>query len=159
MKPTFITGNQSKADYLAKYLGLPIEHQKVDLEEIQSLDLREVVELEFKALGRLPGTFIRFYVDEVPFEIICRTLDGLSRDATARCMFAYYDGTDMHVFEGHMDGRIADHPAGNNGFGWDRIFIPDGYTTTRASVNDDDYQTIYAIIKPIAKLKEFLERS
>ena len=156
----FITGNQSKADYLAKYLGLPVEHQKVELEEIQSLDLRKVVEhkarqaydivrkpvlvedvaLEFKALGRLPGTFIRFYVDEVPFETICRTLDGLSRDATARCMFAYCDGIDTHVFEGHMDGHIADHPAGNNGYGWDHIFIPNGYTLPRATFNDADYQ-------------------
>ena len=71
---TFITGNQKKADYLAKYLGFPIEHEKLDLDEIQSLDLREITEhkakqayeemkkpvlvedvtLEFSALGRLP---------------------------------------------------------------------------------------------------------
>ncbi len=45
---TFITGNQKKADYLAKYLGFPIEHQKIDLDEIQSLDLREIVEHKVK---------------------------------------------------------------------------------------------------------------
>ena len=41
---TFITGNQKKADYLAKYLGFPVKHHKLDLDEIQSLDLREIVE-------------------------------------------------------------------------------------------------------------------
>ena len=71
---TFITGNQKKADYLAKYLGLEVLHEKVDLDELQSLDLREIVEhkvrqayekvgkpvivedvsLTFTALGRLP---------------------------------------------------------------------------------------------------------
>ena len=41
---TFITGNQNKADYLAKYLGMNIEHKKLDLDELQSLDLRTIVE-------------------------------------------------------------------------------------------------------------------
>jgi len=40
---TYITGNQHKADYLANYLGHPIEYQKIDLDEIQSLDLRKIV--------------------------------------------------------------------------------------------------------------------
>ena len=41
---TFITGNQAKADYLAKHLGFSVQHHKLDLDEIQSLDLREIVE-------------------------------------------------------------------------------------------------------------------
>lgn len=77
---TFITGNQYKADYLAKYLGLPVKHVKLDLDEIQSLDLKEIVEhkvrqafdklnmpvivedvsLEFEALGSLPGPSSNF---------------------------------------------------------------------------------------------------
>jgi inosine/xanthosine triphosphate pyrophosphatase family protein len=35
---TFITGNQKKADYLAKYLGFQVDHQKIDLDEIQEMD-------------------------------------------------------------------------------------------------------------------------
>ena len=38
---TYITGNQKKTDFLAKYLGHPISHQKIDLDEIQSLDLKK----------------------------------------------------------------------------------------------------------------------
>jgi inosine triphosphate pyrophosphatase len=91
----FITGNQKKADYLGKYLGFPIQHIKVDLDELQSLDLREIVEhkvrqayakvgkpvlvddvsLEFCALGRLPGTFIRFFLEEMlDYQQICDLL-------------------------------------------------------------------------------------
>jgi len=174
---TFITGNQSKADYLARYLGFPVAHQKIDLVEIQSLSLRAVVEhkvrqaydivggpvlvedvaLEFEALGRLPGTFIRFYVDEVSFETICRTLDGLSRAATARCVFGYFDGSQLEFFEGSMKGTIAEHPKGENGYGWDKIFIPEGYQQTRAELDEADDAKTYLKIKPFGKLKAFLE--
>lgn len=174
---TFITGNQSKADYLAKYLGYPVKHKKIDLDEIQSLDLRQIVEhkvrqayemtggpvlvedvsLEFEALGRLPGTFIKFYVDEVPFETICRTLDGLSRKATARCVFGYYDGNNLEFFEGKLGGSIAETPSGNSGYGWDKIFIPEGYEVTRASLGEQDDELTYIKIKPFNKLKDYLE--
>ena len=42
-RTTFITGNQHKADYLAKMLGIALEHQKVELDEIQSVDLDVIV--------------------------------------------------------------------------------------------------------------------
>jgi inosine triphosphate pyrophosphatase len=45
---TFITGNQHKADYLANHLGREIAHQKIDLDEIQSLDLSEIVRHKVK---------------------------------------------------------------------------------------------------------------
>lgn len=174
---TFITGNQNKADYLAKYLGFPVDHVKLDLDEIQSLDLKEIVEhkvrqaytkiqkpvivedvsLEFSALGKLPGTFIKFFVDEVPFETICSMIDGKTRKATARCVFGYFDGKDLKLFEGGLDGEIATAPSGENGYGWDKIFIPQGYTVTRASLGEDDDRKTYLQIKPFEKLKKFLE--
>jgi non-canonical purine NTP pyrophosphatase (RdgB/HAM1 family) len=173
---TFITGNQNKADYLAKFLGLPVRHQKVDLDELQSLDLREIVDhkvrqayevvqspvlvedvaLEFSAFGRFPGTFIKFLVDEIPFETICRMLDGLSRDAVARCVFGYYDGNEVQFFEGSLKGRISENPAGENGFGWDKIFIPEGYDITRAEMNESDNEKTYTTIKPFEELRRFL---
>lgn len=176
-KITFITGNQNKADYLAKYLGFPVDHVKLDLDEIQSLDLKEIVEhkvrqayekikkpvivedvsLEFAALGRLPGTFIKFFLDEVPFETICSMIDGKTRKATARCVFGYFDGQELKLFEGGLDGEVATTPSGENGYGWDKIFIPQGYTVTRASLEEKDDQKTYLQIKPFEKLKEFLE--
>jgi len=175
---TFITGNQKKADYLSKYLGYPVDHVKLNLDEIQSTDLNEIVEhkvrqayellenpvivedvaLEFDALGGLPGPFIKFFLEKLSFEVICSMIaSGLSRKATARCVFGYFDGKELKLFEGHLDGEIPEKPSGNNGYGWDKIFIPQGYNVTRASLNEEDDQETYLKIKPFAKLKSYLE--
>jgi non-canonical purine NTP pyrophosphatase (RdgB/HAM1 family) len=176
-KITFITGNQAKADYLSKYLGFSVDHMKLDLEEIQSLDLKKIVEhkvrqayeiikkpvivedvgLEFTALGRIPGPFIKFFLKELPFEKICSILDGKDRNAVARCVFGYFDGTKLQLFEGSLDGHIPVTPSGDKGYGWDSIFIPEGYTVTRAVLPEEDDRRTYLKIKPFAQLKEFLE--
>jgi non-canonical purine NTP pyrophosphatase (RdgB/HAM1 family) len=175
---TFITGNQNKADYLSKYLGYPVDHIKLDLEEIQSTDLHEIVEhkvrqayeliqkpvivedvsLEFDALGGLPGPFIKFFVEKMPLESICAMIGNKqTRKATARCVFGYFDGTVLELFDGKLDGEIAEIPSGNNGYGWDTIFIPEGYSVTRASLDEKDDQKTYLEIKPFAKLRKYLE--
>jgi inosine triphosphate pyrophosphatase len=173
---TFITGNQNKADYLAKYLGFPVKHVKLDLDEIQSLNLKEIVEhkvrqaydkvkapvivedvsLEFEALHGLPGPFIKFFVDNVPFETICDMIQGKTRRAMAKCVFGYYDGETLELFEGGLGGQVPEQPTGDKGYGWDRLYIPDGYTVTRAELSEEDDQKTYLQIKPFAALKEFL---
>ena len=174
---TFITGNQNKADYLAKYLGHPVSHTKLDLDEIQSLGLRQIVEhkvrqaydqikkpvlvedvsLEFAALGRLPGPFIKWFLDELDLQTIISLVADKDRSAVGRCMFGYFDGERLEIFEGFIHGTVADKPAGENGFGWDKIFIPEGYDVTRAELGEEDYQKVYLQIRPFAKVKEFLE--
>ncbi len=172
----FITGNQSKADYLANYLGHPVDHIKVDLDEIQSLDLQEVVRhkllqaykevqrpvlvedvsLEFLALGRLPGTFVRWFIDELSLAGLCDLLKGKERSAKACCIFGYYNGQQEVYFEGGSSGRISEKPCGTGGYGWDQIYIPDGYALTRAQLDEADYRATYVAIKPFDKIKEFL---
>ncbi len=172
----FITGNQKKADYLAKFLGFPIEHIKLDLDEIQSLNLKEIVEhkarqayqkvgqpvvvedvsLEFEALGGLPGPFVKFFLEKMSLLEICSLLNRKKRDAVARAVFGYFDGEDLQLFEGQLVGRIAEKPAGEGGFGWDQIFIPEGFTITRAELNEEQDQETYLKYKPFAQLKQFL---
>ena len=175
---TFITGNQSKADYLSDFLGHPVDHIKLNLDEIQSTNLKEIAEhkvrqayeilkqpviiedvsLEFHALGYLPGPFIKFFVDQMPLETICSMIPADStRKATARCVIAYFDGSEMQLFESSLEGQIAKQPTGNNGFGWDKIFVPHNHTVTKASLSDTDYQKTYLQIKPLDQLKTFLE--
>lgn len=180
-RPVFITGNQHKADYLASMLGIPLAHQKVDLDEIQSMSLDEIVEhkvrqayahvnrpvlvedvgLHFSALSGLPGPFIKFFV-EAPdgLEVLCRMLDGFGdRSARAECVFGYYDGGEVVLIRGGLDGKIASSPRGQNGYGWDAIFEPDGYGgKTRAELTPDDDAATYASIKPFEKLRQFLSR-
>lgn len=177
---TFITSNQSKADYLAKYLGVELRHQKVDLAEIQSLNLQEIVKhklrqayevvqapvlvedvsLEFTALHGLPGPFIKWFVDNVPFEKICRMVDGMDRTATAACVFGYFDGQTEKYFTSSLGGKVAENPKGTDGFGWDAIFVPDGCGgRTRAELTEAENEATYRAIKPLDQLKDFLGSS
>ena len=176
---TFITSNQHKADALARVLDLPLAHRAVDLMEIQSTSLEEIVEhkvrqayvvakcpvlvedvaLGFTALGGLPGPFIKFFV-EAPngLENLCRMLDGFDdRSAVAACVFGYCDGHQVKLFRAELGGVIAKHPVGNGGFGWDKIFCPDGYGgKTRAELYTDEYVATYPTIKPIDAVRQFL---
>lgn len=176
---TFITGNQHKADFLAKYLHHPVAHQKVDLEEIQSLDLKEISEhkarrayeivgspvlvedisLEFAALGKLPGPFIKWFIEEMDTQGLCNLLDGYDdRSATARICFAYYDGRLLKLFEGSLGGHIASEPRGKDGFGWNPVFVPDGADKTFAEM--DDKETEYFSLRTntvFPQIKAFLE--
>lgn len=175
---TFITGNQHKADHLAQLLGVPIDHQKLDLDEIQSSDPREIIEhkvrqayavvkkpvivddvsLEIAALGGLPGPFVKWFVDQAGLEAMCRMCDGLEgREAVGKACIGYYDGKEFCYFEGAIHGTIADHPRGDGGYGWDAIFMPDGYDgKTRSELSESEYAEVYNKIRPINALREFL---
>lgn len=113
--------------------------------------------LEFAALGGLPGPFIKFFLENVPFETICSMVNGRTRDATARSVFGYFDGKDLELFESSLEGKIAHTPSGEGGFGWDKFFIPQGYSVTRASLGEEDDKKTYLQVKPLAKLKGYLE--
>lgn len=159
-KLTFITGNEAKAKYLADYFHIPLPHKKLDLPEIQSLDLREVVEdkarrayailgtpvlvedvsVTFHALKKLPGPLIKWFLETLGNEGLCKLLDGYDdRSARAEVMFAYCDGEDVEVFHGSVEGTVAQNPRGDTKFGWDPVFIPAGHTeTTWAEMTGDE---------------------
>lgn len=177
--PTFITGNQSKADYLSRQLGFDLDHQKVELDELQSTDLHVIVEhnlrqayevcvkpvlvedvsLVFNALNDLPGPYIKWFVEHAGDEACCRMLDGFDdRSAVIRCTFGYYDGDVMEFFDSELPGTIAAEPRGSNGFGFDRFFINEGYTITRAEMTQEENERTYAdLMKPFAQVRNFLE--
>jgi non-canonical purine NTP pyrophosphatase (RdgB/HAM1 family) len=175
----FITGNQGKADFLAKFLGHPVEHVKLDLEEIQSLDFHEVTEhkakqayqhirkpvlvedsgIIFKALGRLPGTLTKWIHDELGDEGLCRLLDNYAnREAMGVVCFAYFDGKKMHFFDGEVHGKIPKKPRGDNWFGWDPIFIPDGSDKTYAEMEAGEMAEFGLRAKKVyPEIKKFLQ--
>lgn len=158
-------------------------HQKIDLEELQSLDLSAVVEhkariayalvrrpvlvediaLTFHAMGKLPGTFIKWFLQEL-------TPDGLARmatafedkTATASIMYGLYDGTTLHTFEASVPGTIAAKPRTSDASGWknasswNSIFIPDGSTKTYGEMSDDELKPFSHRAKAIEKLAEYL---
>lgn len=178
--PLFITGNQNKADYLSKSLGITLEHKKIDLDEIQSSDARVVAEhkvrqayellgvpvliedtsLSFTALNGLPGPIIKFFVEaDDGLEHLCRMLDGFhDRSATASAIYGYYDGTRLEIITGSLAGTIAEHPRGSGGYGWDAIFEPEGYSgLTRAELSPADDVITYNKIRDSDGLRNFLQ--
>lgn len=177
--PTFITGNQSKADYLSRQLGVQLAHQKIDLDELQSTDLHVIVEhklrqayhlmkrpvlvedvgLSFNALGDLPGPYIKWFVEHAGDEACCRMLDGFEdRSAVIRCTFGYFDGERMEFFDSALPGTISTTPKGDNGFGFDRFFINEGYDITRAEMSQEENERTYAEqMKPFAKVRAFID--
>jgi len=180
---TFITGNQQKADYLARWLGLPVDHQKIDLDEQQSLDLLEVVEhkargayeivkkpvlvedvaLTFHALGRLPGTLIKWFLQEIGTEGLCKIVQGFDdKRATASIMYGYFDGRELRTFEAHVPGTITDTPRSSdlsgwkNVLSWNSVFIPDGSAKAYAEMTDDELKPFSHRAQAIQKLSTFL---
>lgn len=174
---TFITGNPNKAAQLGKYLEIPLLHRKIELEEIQSLSLEDVVKhkvsvafekvktpvivddtsLVIKSLGNLPGPFIKYFLKELGNEKICQIVANFA-DKTAKAFvdIGYYDGKNLEIFQGEIEGIIADKPDGNNGFGWDTIFIPNGYNKTRAAMEEEEYDETSPRRIALEKFKKYL---
>ena len=174
---TFITSHAKKAEELALHLDFPVVHHKLDLPEIQSLDPVEVAaakakeahrlldrpvlvedySITFEALGRLPGPLIKWFLQEMQAEGICRLLDNYqTRRATARTCFALCDKEGVHIFEGAIKGIITTAPRGDRGFGMDAIFIPDGATQTWGEMDIED-QITYSLRRiGLKKLETYL---
>lgn len=172
----FITGNQDKANWTRRYIHVPMTHKKLDLAEIQSLDAKEIVEhkvkeaykvlgqpvlvedtsLTFHALGKLPGPFIKWFLQEIGCEGLCEIITKSDRSATATVTFGLYDGKLLHFFEGRITGTIAKSPRGKNGFGWDSIFIPDGQSKTHAEMTDEEIDAVSIRRFALEKMKKEL---
>ena len=175
---TFVTGNPDKLKWLQMFTDLPLDYQPLDLHEIQSLDVAKVVEhkakdaykivkkpvliedtsLLFNALGKLPGPLIKWFLNELGNEGLCKLLDGFKdRSAEAIVLFGLYDGKTFKTFKGKTAGIITDKPRGGNGFGWDSIFIPVGYDVTWAEMSDKGIIKTSIRKRALKKLEKYLK--
>jgi XTP/dITP diphosphohydrolase len=82
-----------------------------------------------------------------------------NRAAQFRTVITLLIDDDIHVFEGIVKGQIGRAPIGNNGFGYDPVFIPDGYSISFAELTLEEKNKIshraLAFGKMIAFLREF----
>jgi XTP/dITP diphosphohydrolase len=103
--------------------------------------------LEVAALGGAPGVYSARYAGEGASDTDRRTLllaelaktNGGDRRArfVAAVAIADSSGEVLNVSEGICEGTITFEPRGNSGFGYDPLFVPDGYDRTFAELSDD----------------------
>ena len=79
-----------------------------------------------------------------------------TRSARFRTSVTLIIGGEHHFFDGVMEGRIAMERAGNGGFGYDPIFIPEGYTQTNAQLGEEVKNTISHRGKALRAMAEYL---
>ncbi len=79
-----------------------------------------------------------------------------TRSARFRTSVTLIVGGQHHFFDGVMEGRIAQERAGEGGFGYDPIFVPEGYTQTNAQLGEEVKNTISHRGKALRAMADYL---
>lgn len=130
---------------------------------LQEASLGEDSGLEVIALDLKPGIYTARYAgdhknDDDNIDLLLQNLAHKNdRRAQFKTVIAYVDDHGHHIFEGVCKGKIAIERMGENGFGYDPIFIPDGYSESFAQLPTEVKNAISHRAKAIAKLKAYLE--
>ncbi|MEJ2084489.1 MAG: non-canonical purine NTP pyrophosphatase [Acidobacteriota bacterium] len=151
----FVTGNPDKLVEARRLCGERLSSIDLDLPEIQSLDIVEVLQhkadaastlvkgpfvveetgLDLAAMNGFPGALVKWMLVSTGAETLAN-IAGLLGDkrATARCCLLYRDGARSVLGHGSTNGTLVLPPRGSHGFGWDPVFIPEGETRTYAEL-------------------------
>ena len=183
---TFITGNRNKLEEVRSILNTNhnesnyiIKSLDIDLPEVQgepeyivqekcksaSLQLNGPVIVEdtslcFNALGGLPGPYIKWFMKKTGLEGLTKLILGYEdKTIEAKCIFAYQENREsqIHYFTGITKGTLVE-PRGNMNFGWDPVFLPEGYNETYGEMDNETKNSISHRFKALQLLKEFLNK-
>lgn len=151
----FATSNAGKLREASEILGFPMDQISVELDEIQTTNVEELIRhkateaykkaganvivedtgLEFVSWNGLPGALVKWFESTVKIEGILKMFENFeNRDAIAVCYVAMYNWSDFLIARWEVRWKISMKSAWENGFGWDVIFIPDGYDKTFAEL-------------------------
>jgi XTP/dITP diphosphohydrolase len=132
-KPTLEANALDKARYIFERYGLPC--------------FADDTGLEIEALQGEPGVYSARYSGGITDfgsekkrseanvdKVLGKMTSKPNRKARFRTAIAYLDGKKEYVFEGIVNGYITDKRKGNDGFGYDPIFVPEGYEQTFAEM-------------------------
>ncbi len=179
MNIKFITGNKRKL-HEAKMILPELEQLDIDLPEMQSLDVKEVIKyklqeaqkhhqgefvvedtsLSLECLNGLPGPLIKWFLTTIGAKGLADITIKLGNNrASVTVSLGYSKEGNIYFFESSAQGQIVE-PRGEYGFGWDPIFQPEGFEKTYAEV-DDEGKAKLGMEKPrklvFTKLKAFLD--
>jgi non-canonical purine NTP pyrophosphatase (RdgB/HAM1 family) len=156
---TFITGNGWKHDEAKRLLsGLHVERSRLALAKGDSDELSEIARARvldgFRQLGApcfventgmflepnqaLAGAHVKQLLQELGPAAFTARFGRLHGET--RVVVAYTeDGRSVQTFEGACSGRVAQEPRGEQGYGWDSVWIPDGFERTLAELSGSKY--------------------
>ena len=118
--------------------------------------------LEVEALGGAPGVHsARYATDGHDFaannRLLLRNLEGVAnRRARFRTVISLILGGEERLFEGIVEGRIIDRETGHEGFGFDPLFVPDGYDRTFAEMTTEEKNAVSHRARAVRKLADYL---
>jgi non-canonical purine NTP pyrophosphatase (RdgB/HAM1 family) len=158
----FVTGNPGKLAEIKSLLP-EVEQLDIDLMEIQDIDARNIIRekltearrhqkgellvedtsLYLDCLNGFPGPLIKWLLGSIGDVGIFELAQRMGNDgAQAKTIIGHVDehGT-VSFFEGVLRGRIV-KPHGDQGFGWDRIFQPEGTERTFAAMSATEKNSI-----------------
>lgn len=177
MKIYFVTGNEGKYSE-AKEIIPELEKVDIDLDEIQGIDPKGIIEHKLKqaqkenldgaivvednsvyldGLNGLPGPLIKWFMKTVNNDGLVK-LSKLMGDGSseAKVVIGFSRGNDEPMFfEGTIKGKIVE-PRGQNGFGWDAIFQPEGFDKTFGEMTAEEKNSISMRKIAFEKLKSQL---
>ncbi len=163
MKIVYMTGNKFKlltAKNVLEPYGIEVENKVIDCPEIQSNHIEEVAKYSSKyasqvlqcdtlkndsglvipALNGFPSAYSKYVEETLTEDGIIKLMDGIEdRRAYFLEVLAYTEyNQEPVVFVSKTNGTIAKEKCGENGWGYDRIFIPEGEEKTLACFPDDE---------------------
>jgi XTP/dITP diphosphohydrolase len=120
--------------------------------------------IEVEILGGRPGVFSARYAgegatDEENNKKLLKELENVpieKRKAKFKCVIAYVDSVEERIFYGETSGKVIFEPLGDGGFGYDPLFLPDGFGLTYAQLPGEVKNRISHRSKALQKFAEFL---
>lgn len=175
----FITGNTGKISEAKAILGADrIEALDIDLPEIQEINPQTIIKeklsealkhrsadlivedtsLYLDALNGLPGPLIKWFLKTIGVNGLFEIAEKLgNHSAQAKTIIGYAeDSKNIKFFEGTIEGKIV-RPSGNNGFGWDAIFKPNGYDITFGQMSSEEKNLFSMRRLAFQKLRDYLD--
>jgi XTP/dITP diphosphohydrolase len=175
----YVTSNDNKAREIAETLGVTIKRVNIELDEIQEMDLKKIIRHKtLEAYGKLkspvivedvgfyiddwngfPGPLIKWFHATVGYDKLTKMLSKKNRNAEFLVAYGLYDGKKFYSFVGSSKGKIATSPRGEGGWGFDTIFIPQGYRKTFAELGGSIKLKISARRIALEKLRRFIKKN
>ena len=120
--------------------------------------------LEVEALGGAPGVYSARYAggeghdSEANMKKLLVELEGkTNRKAQFRTAICLIEDGTKHLFEGVVKGEIIEKKRGCSGFGYDPVFVPEGYTETFAEMGNEEKNKISHRARATQKLCDYLK--